>query len=47
MHDRLAADPRQHDATTGGVLSVAALVPVVLSIISIVIIRPSAGGVSD
>jgi hypothetical protein len=45
MHDRLAADPRQPDATTGGVLSVAALV--VVSIIGIVIILPSAGGVSD
>jgi len=47
MHDRIAADPRQNRATAAGGLILTVVVSVAISIIGIVIIRPSAGGVSD
>jgi hypothetical protein len=47
MHDRLAADVRLSRAATSGALVLTALVSVANSITGIVIIQPSAGGVSD
>jgi hypothetical protein len=47
MHERFAADQLPSGALTTGALPVVLSVAVAISIIGIVIIRPSAGGASD
>ena len=47
MHERYASDQPLTGALTAGALPVVLSVAVAISIIGIVIIRPSAGGASD